>query len=1219
MYLCLLECFRLKKIPKKVINNHLDKQMYKELSKQKQNVPFGIASLTKLLPFGIVALCYFVTSFVRLCGFIFYHKVSQRVFTKYHKGCSLCNRDNQFRFSTFNFQMTVVLSLFFVFANETQATIRYVRPTPYGSADASSWQNSSDNLQLIINQSVAGDTIFVAQGTYKPIYTADGYNAATHTYPTTDGGSDNAFVLKDSIQIYGSFPNNGTATWEQRDWNAYPTILSGEINSYENCYHVILSVNVSTATVLDGFTITKGEACGNSFYPIIVNGEQIAKNAGGGMYNFRSSPTLTHVTISENMACDGGGGMYNYYSSPVLTYVSISENTSSFLGGGIFNDYYSSPILTHVSISGNTGGSVGGGICNYDYSSPVLTHVTIIGNDGGSHGGGMDNRNSSSILTNVFFSGNNAGAGGGIFTHNSTTILTNVLISGNSAFYGGGICFECYDSATLTNVTISGNSALLIGGGIFFDTSFRKDDSLSSFIIRNSIVWGNLTEFGFGFGFDNDNIANNNPYRSSYDACLVGDAPLGNGIILNSNPLFADTAKGDYRLSCLSLAIDAGNNSYYSSGQTPDLSSIKVDLDGNPRFYSMRVDLGAYEFQEPRATMERSADTTICYGDTVVISVAFAGAFSWELVYTKDDGLTFDTVQSVSNNLFEVAVSPPDTTVYRFIALRNSHYICIIEDTIQINILPKPPFFTNIFSNDTVCHGGKTQAVVFTGVDTADYDWQAIGGVLGLPTGIQKGNFDAYVVGNKEDVPVTSHVVVQTQTVADGIRCVYTDTVFSIRVFPELVLSNPLPNDTLCSGEQTNVVVFTGGANMYQWQASGDSINYIPAGRQTGDFSQYLVEIKDNKPLTTHITITPSYTENGKICAGCDTNFSITVYPVPTFTTVLENDTLCDGEITKPVFFHGDADFFEWIAIGNVSGLPQGVQSGDFGSYTLSNESSVSTKSVISVTPRYTLGRGACEKSESFEIVVHPATLIRSFFPDSKTFSVCGGEEGARMEVTATGIDISYQWYYNAAPLPDAHNNYYEFPAITSANSGTYYVEVLGYCGSAKSRSIDIELGDINILVWEWDDEIIIDNSSRQYYAFQWYRNDIPIPGATNGKYKEKGGLNGCYRVELTLSTDWQSKVRSCERCFDKTKKYIHTYPNPAQSGEVIHVQFVPHNQYINFKSAELYSITGQQLWKQEMDCDSFEIDTRYLSAGMYVLLVTTDDYWRYEEKVIIY
>ena len=57
---------------------------------------------------------------------------------------------------------------FVLFAGEMQATIRYVRPNGSGNG-LGSWANASNDLQLMINNSAAGDTIFVAEGTYKPI------------------------------------------------------------------------------------------------------------------------------------------------------------------------------------------------------------------------------------------------------------------------------------------------------------------------------------------------------------------------------------------------------------------------------------------------------------------------------------------------------------------------------------------------------------------------------------------------------------------------------------------------------------------------------------------------------------------------------------------------------------------------------------------------------------------------------------------------------------------------------------------------------------------------------------------------------------------------------------------------------------------------------------------------------------------------------------------
>lgn len=50
-----------------------------------------------------------------------------------------------------------------------------------------------------------------------------------------------------------------------------------------------------------------------------------------------------------------------------------------------------------------------------------------------------------------------------------------------------------------------------------------------------------------------------------------------------------------YHLKPGTLAVNGGDNSFYSYGRTPDLSSITTDADGNPRIQGTSIDLGAYE------------------------------------------------------------------------------------------------------------------------------------------------------------------------------------------------------------------------------------------------------------------------------------------------------------------------------------------------------------------------------------------------------------------------------------------------------------------------------------------------------------------------------------------------------------------------------------------------------------------------------------------------
>jgi hypothetical protein len=512
----------------------------------------------------------------------------------------------------------------------------YVRASSMGAENGSSWANASNDLQDVIETAYANKTangnvavVHVAAGTYKPKYAPSGDPITLDANPTDS--RDKTFLLREGVQLLGGYteteaaagnyditePERTSRFYTYADYllnsahrpgeaknELYKTILSGDIDGIVdsgnaqsgfndmggNAYHVVLCVGVTNAAVLDGFSIQGGNADGSD--NASVGGKNIFRNIGGGMQNSSSLPTLVNVLIEGN----SGGGMYNNASSPTLTNASIAGNR----GSGMMNANSSSPILTRVVIAGNYA-DYGGGMYNYS-SSPVLTNVIIAGNSAsngssGDGGGGIENFVSSPTLTNVIIAGNYTDKrGGGINNLMSSPTLTNVTITGNSADLDGGGMFNSNSSSpTLTNVTMAGNHSYYSGGGI-------RNDSNSSFQIRNSIIWGNS--------------ANNNPgiqgtSGSIYNS-IVQDVWSGTGSgNLNTDPLFVTTSLpsapstgGDYRLQSASPAIDAGSNSYYTSGQTPDLSSITTDLDGNNRFIDKgqgtsgnTVDMGAYELQ----------------------------------------------------------------------------------------------------------------------------------------------------------------------------------------------------------------------------------------------------------------------------------------------------------------------------------------------------------------------------------------------------------------------------------------------------------------------------------------------------------------------------------------------------------------------------------------------------------------------------------------------
>src|SRR5690606_4882063 len=128
-----------------------------------------------------------------------------------------------------------------------------------------------------------------------------------------------------------------------------------DIDGSKNAYHVVVSVREVGAALLDGFTISGGKAepPTNGNGDVEVNGMSINRRFGGGIYNYRSSPSLINVVLSGNSA-DEGGGVYNNGSSSfllTLTNVVLSGNSAGN-GGGVYNGSFSSLSLTNVVLSG---------------------------------------------------------------------------------------------------------------------------------------------------------------------------------------------------------------------------------------------------------------------------------------------------------------------------------------------------------------------------------------------------------------------------------------------------------------------------------------------------------------------------------------------------------------------------------------------------------------------------------------------------------------------------------------------------------------------------------------------------------------------------------------------------------------------------------------------------------------------------------------------------
>jgi|694.fasta_scaffold01345_4 parallel beta-helix repeat protein len=306
------------------------------------------------------------------------------------------------------------------FAPASLAGIKYVDAAlTTGANNGSSWADAYQGtigLQSALGSAVVGDQIWVRQGLYKP---------------TAGATRSIYFEMKTGVEIYGGF--NGTETLlTQRDFLANPTILSGDLAGNDasniftdNSFHVINCNTANATAVLDGFTVTGGNANGAS---------ASNQDKGGGILCLTGSAVnVRNCRFVANRCTFGGGAGY------------INGATPSF---------------TDTRFENNIGGSFGGA---FDMNNGTTNFVRceFIGNSAARAGAVECFGNSNSKFTNCIFRGNTAtgsGGGGAVWVSNSSPVLRNCTITGNTSTINNTAGILASPVITIANCIVVNNS-----------------------------------------------------------------------------------------------------------------------------------------------------------------------------------------------------------------------------------------------------------------------------------------------------------------------------------------------------------------------------------------------------------------------------------------------------------------------------------------------------------------------------------------------------------------------------------------------------------------------------------------------------------------------------------------------------------------------------------------------------------------------------------------
>jgi len=452
--------------------------------------------------------------------------------------------------------MILIVVLFCPLAN---GKVIYVDDDAAGTNNGSSWIDAYKCLQNALTDAQSGDEIWVAQGIYKPDQTfVTGWRGGPQVIAS--GEREATFQMKDGVTIMGGYAGFGDSDPNARDLEMYEAILSGDLaendievadpcdlltepTRSENSYHVVKGNETDETAVLDGFTITCGNADGQS-----------PNDQGGGLHTRFGSPTLIDCTFSCNSAGAHGGGMNSSDSNPTLINCTFTANSAYKSGGGIMNVINSNPTLINCRFTANSAFDKGGGMFNRVNSNPMLINCIFNGNWAYAQGGGMMiNNDSRPTLINCILTGNSAGAG------------------------GGGLGIQVKSAPTLINCTFTRNSADKNGAEIFIRTS--------QMTLINCIVWSEWPD---------DLSIENSTAQITYSLIRGGWPGEGN---IHNDPLFADPVNGDYHLKSKTGRWDSNSQSWVQDNvNSPciDKGDPNSDWTLEPWPNGERINMGAY-------------------------------------------------------------------------------------------------------------------------------------------------------------------------------------------------------------------------------------------------------------------------------------------------------------------------------------------------------------------------------------------------------------------------------------------------------------------------------------------------------------------------------------------------------------------------------------------------------------------------------------------------
>lgn len=334
----------------------------------------------------------------------------------------------------------------------------------------------------------------------------------------------------------------------------------------------------------------------------------------------------------------------------------------------------------------------------------------------------------------------------------------------------------------------------------------------------------------------------------------------------------------------------------------------------------------------------------------------------------------------------------------------------------KIVVLPTINLTTTL-SDKSYCNGVATTAISLASdadtyaAATVSYRWTS-SPTIGLANGTG-AQLPSFTTANNTNAPIISTVTVTPLFHYQGKTCEGTPKSFQITVNPAPSVIFSAANQTICSNAASSAINLSSNTTniSISWTAANvpgitgivnSGTNEIPA--------QILINTT-NAPITI-IYKAKATTTDATACEGVETEYRITVNPVPAVTANATTKTICSGERVNVSLSSNVADTqFLWVVAPNTNVTGAANGSGALINQALVNTSTIPQIVSYIVTPTFGNAGTTCSGSSvEIKVTVNPSPVVTF---SASNLEICSGQSTSAVNLNSTTTNANISWTVN--------------------------------------------------------------------------------------------------------------------------------------------------------------------------------------------------------------